>query len=377
MLKKMHRRKNKAAAFSTCTYCPKLCTHSCFVSTQSANESLAPQAKISTLDRIESNLDSFSNEHLDSIYGCSGCLRCTTFCKQKIPVGDELFHARAQANEQNIYHPQLKELKRTVLEQTKKIVKAIEKSELSTFISKSAQTAFYPALDPFAFDIKNMKDIFSIFHALDLGFIRISPIKNDISIYTLWSAGLKREALEAGKELINTLSRFPKVITASTHAAYMLREVLPKLGLDHKIDVHHISEYLATHSDRLPIKRRKSHVIYHDPCYLGRGLNVYQAPRQLITKCVEHLHEFYHSHQDAKCCGGGGVFPLTSPKIATAQIEERIEETKRRNIPTIISACPQCKTQLSLNQDQIEVLDLVNLVAWAIREDEKTSYFPE
>ena len=44
-------------------------------------------------------------------------------------------------------------------------------------------------------------------------------------------------------------------------------------------------------------------IIYHDPCYLGRGNGEYEAPRQLLQKLDGELVEMKRCKSNGLCCG--------------------------------------------------------------------------
>ncbi len=71
-------------------------------------------------------------------------------------------------------------------------------------------------------------------------------------------------------------------------------------------EIEHHSEFLARHRDRLPEGGMKGEtVVYHDPCYLGRYRDVYEAPREVVTMAGT-LVEAPRSHEKSFCCGAGG-----------------------------------------------------------------------
>jgi heterodisulfide reductase subunit D len=136
-----------------------------------------------------------------------------------------------------------------------------------------------------------------------------------------------------------------------------------------KIEVRHISEALlnALKKGELKDKKggRKVKVSYHDPCYLGRGLRVYDPPRELLrlTKGVE-LIEMERIRGDSFCCGaraGDSYFPNLSRKTAL----KRLDEFKKTKADLLITACPHCRTIFQKVLDKKErskVKDLTEFV---------------
>jgi Fe-S oxidoreductase len=130
----------------------------------------------------------------------------------------------------------------------------------------------------------------------------------------------------------------------------------------------HISQLLseAFKSGKLKSKKKdKLKVSYHDPCYLGRGLGVYDAPREVLSslKGVE-LVEMARNRASSFCCGAGALgdyFPNQSKKMA----EERIEEFKTTGADLLITACPYCKDsfQKIMSKTKDSVKDLTEFVS--------------
>ena len=113
-------------------------------------------------------------------------------------------------------------------------------------------------------------------------------------------------------------------------------------------------------------------ITYHDPCFLGRANNEYNAPRNLIKKLDAELSELKRCKSKALCCGAGGAQMFKEPEKGSKEINiERSEEIKDNSAKIVATGCPFCNTMLtdgtkSFNpEDKIEVLDIAELIVKA------------
>ena len=93
----------------------------------------------------------------------------------------------------------------------------------------------------------------------------------------------------------------------------MWREHYPQ-----KIPIAHASEFLVEliNEDRVPLKELPLTVTYHDPCDLGRGARVFDAPREAIRSIPGvKLVEMPNNRENCRCCGGGGNLEMLDPKF--------------------------------------------------------------
>ena len=163
-----------------------------------------------------------------------------------------------------------------------------------------------------------------------------------------------------------------KIVTACPHCFNTLKNEYPSLGGDYQV-MHH-TQFLKSLLDegRLTIEGGKftgKRITFHDPCYLGRANDVYEAPRDLIKKLDAELVEMKNCRKKGLCCGAGGaqMFKDSEPGNKEVNIErtEQAMETK----PQIIAAgCPFCNTMMTDGvknkaEGQIEVMDVAELIA--------------
>ena len=82
-------------------------------------------------------------------------------------------------------------------------------------------------------------------------------------------------------------------------------------------------------------------VRWHDPCQLGRGLGVYDAPRAdaLPRPRSERPTSSPSQREQAVCSGAGGLLPSTMPETARAIADARLEAHGRAGGGRIVTAC--------------------------------------
>jgi len=94
---------------------------------------------------------------------------------------------------------------------------------------------------------------------------------------------------------------------------------------------------------RLKLKENKTKVAYHDPCHLGRYLNLYEVPR-LVIKSIPgiELVEMERNQMDAWCCGAGGGVRIGNEEYALTTARERVNEALSCGAELLITSCPNC-----------------------------------
>jgi len=133
----------------------------------------------------------------------------------------------------------------------------------------------------------------------------------------------------------------------------------PKLfGINLKLEIQHSSVLLERliNANKITPPKLKLKAVYHDPCYLGRHLNVYDPPRKVIKAIPgADLKEHPKSRWLSACCGAGGAgsFKYTHENSAIGQAAKRVEQLKGTGAEAIVTACPFCVMSLRNGAEEL------------------------
>jgi Fe-S oxidoreductase len=173
-------------------------------------------------------------------------------------------------------------------------------------------------------------------------------------------------------EILNSYD-IKTIVTTCPHCFNTLKNEYPSLGGNYK--VYHHTQFLKSllNEGRLKIEGgsyKGKKITYHDPCYLGRANNEYEAPRDLIHKLEAELIEMKRCKKDGLCCGAGGAQMFKDAEKGNKEINiERTEDVKETKAEIVATGCPFCNTMLTDGAKTIEeerkisVMDISELIA--------------
>src|SRR6478736_1965075 len=149
-------------------------------------------------------------------------------------------------------------------------------------------------------------------------------------------------------EVLNAYN-IKKIVTGCPHCFNTLKNEYPSLGGNYEV-IHH-SQLIQQLIDEGKLKAeggesfKGKKITYHDPCYLGRGNGVYEAPRKALEVLDAQLVEMKRCKSNGLCCGAGGAQMFKEPEKGNKDINiERIEEALETQPNIIAAGCPFCMT---------------------------------
>ncbi len=164
-----------------------------------------------------------------------------------------------------------------------------------------------------------------------------------------------------------------RIVTTCPHCFNTLKNEYPELGGNYEV-LHH-TEFLNSliRDGRLHIEGgsfKGKRITFHDPCYLGRANEIYEAPRDLIRKIDAELVEMRRCRSNGLCCGAGGAQMFKDAEPGEKEVYvERTEEALEVKPGIIATGCPFCNTMMTdgvknkEKEQEVRVMDIAELIA--------------
>lgn len=193
-------------------------------------------------------------------------------------------------------------------------------------------------------------------------------------VRVLGEAGLFEYLADQNIDLFTNLG-IKKIITLDPHAFNAFKNYYPERRAE--FEVYHYTQVLAPlfETNKLPLKEFVANITYHDPCYLGRHNDEYEAPRTIL-QAIDGLTlvEMQQNRENAFCCGGGGGNFFTDILGGGDDSPNRIRvrQALDAGADIIAVACPQCAgmlddaVKMENLEGRLEILDLAEIVARAL-----------
>ena len=164
-----------------------------------------------------------------------------------------------------------------------------------------------------------------------------------------------------------------KIVTACPHCFNTLKNEYPELGGNYDV-IHHTQLINSLMKEgKLKIEGgsfKGKKITFHDPCYLGRANNEYEAPREILQKLDSELVEMKRCKTKGLCCGAGGAQMFKEAEKGDKEINvERTEEALESSPDYIATGCPFCNTMMTdgvkhfEKESQTSVIDVAELIA--------------
>jgi len=167
-----------------------------------------------------------------------------------------------------------------------------------------------------------------------------------------------------------------KIITCDPHVYNTFKNEYPELGGEFEVIHHTMFLRDMINQGKLQLNGNTSGagtVTFHDPCYLGRANNEYDAPREVLNATGCKAVEMKRNRSISLCCGAGGGQMFKEAEEGDKEIFiERTEEALQTGAGMIVTACPYCLVMMTdglkykNKEEELSVNDIAEIVVQAM-----------
>ncbi|EPR39877.1 Lactate utilization protein B/C [Desulfovibrio sp. X2] len=102
---------------------------------------------------------------------------------------------------------------------------------------------------------------------------------------------------------------------------------------------------------------------FHAPCHLCRGMDVHEAPRELLGTA----HKYVPTDEEEVCCGFGGSYSMKFPVVSRTLLAKKLANLEAGGVSVVATDCPGCVMQIrggmNASGRKIEVKHTAELLA--------------
>lgn len=353
-----------------CTYCPKLCRFACTVTNAEVRETVTPTTKMNLMHLVREGAIDYTPDVAEITYHCTGCRLCRAYCKHRTDVAETMIAAREEAVKFGVCPPAIKEFLGKYREHSnaygEDLSGALATLKQERRINKTAEIIYFPGAVTLQHYPGVAADMTGLLEMCGADFAILGGDNHCCGIPALL-AGDRQAFSKVAKTIAEILNDYKTVVCGDPSTIETINTYYPQAGAKVKSELLHTTEWLAKQAAEKRISfgpKSDSSVMYHDPCYLAKYLNVMEPPRQLLQQMFypDNILEFSWNRDKNYCCGGGGLVPVAAPEVAAEITRRRLEEFYEHKPGMLVTACPTCERMFERADNTIAVVDIVTLV---------------
>jgi heterodisulfide reductase subunit D len=329
----------------------------------------------------------YDDDVADRVFSCTLCGACSEHCLKQIEIQEVYQALREDMADKGLIPEGLQR----VVEYTQEEYNPFNKKADDRFnwlsdkshVDVNAKTAYFVGCSP-SYSKRSMARV---------GVELLNKMSADYTIasqewccgHPLMVAGERKKAAEFMRHNIEMYQALgvERIVFSCPGCYETFKKEVPRvLGKPLPFETMHLMELVAAEIDlgRVNFEPMTGGVVmtYHDPCTLGRGLGVYDAPRKIIDAIPgTRLAEMPRTRDDSFCCGAGSFVRYDFPDLTEGAGQDRWAEAVETGAHLLLTACPACLGQFQWlranNEGEIQVMDIVKLANKQIIVKEKKS----
>ncbi len=350
-----------------------MCKATCTTHHYTRREEDAPEPRVHIVELVRRGLLEWDETTAETIFHCNLCGLCREWCASKQDIATIMTTARADVMNQGLAPDSVVRVDESLNNLKNIYGKPLEErfnniSLTGSNVENAEVIYFIGCLS--AYDRKEIPK--AMIKILEAAGVNYAVLKGEE-----WCCGLPAYQLglrDRAKEMSDHNAKFitetgvKTVIASCPGCARALDLEYPKWGTELNVEILHHTVFIKKLLDEGRLKLKKlitKRLTYHDPCHLGRDMEIYDAPRDILKQVSESdIIEMFTTREKALCCGSGGGYKLTNPEKANNMGSRITNEAAFVKADILVSACPLCKESFSKDAGEkgIELKDIAELL---------------
>mgnify|MGYP006280583203 CR=1 FL=1 len=357
-----------------CRYC-FLCRHACSVFEVTQRDTNSARGLAIVLSAVQRGILDWKEDVVEVLYQCTAGRRCRGWCEPGWDIAEAVLAARADIVEQGLA-PCAAVAVRDKVEANDSPYGEPDENKVAFAppdrVGRDGEVLYFAGCVTGFEEPEIARATSEVLEraGVDYGVLQDEPCCGA----PFWQLGFRDEARAQAQTVAGRIaaSGCATVVFSCPTCYRTIVKDYPQLGvqLDHGIRPLHITEYITELYDekRLDLSSLADvTVTYQDPCHLGRGMEVYEPPRRVLTDILgANLTEMSWNRDKAHCCGSGSCMQATNPSLVAQVAGVTLDMARDTKAAILATACPMCKMTFSNQAEGMEVRDVTELVAQAI-----------
>ena len=357
-----------------CYQCP-MCKAICTTHHYTRREEDAPEPRVHLVELVRRGFLDWDKTSAETILHCNLCGLCREWCASKQDIAAIMTTARADVVNQGLapdsvisVDENLRTLKNVY---GKPYDERFNEIHLDNSSLNDAEVIYFIGCLS-CYDRQEIPK--AMIKILETAEVKYTVLKGEewccgLPAYQLGLRNRAREMSEHNAKFIAETG-IKTVIASCPGCARALDLEYPKWGtkLNEEVEVLHHTVFIKKLLDEGRLKLKKSitkKLTYHDPCHLGRDMEIYDAPREILKQVSEsEILEMFATREKALCCGSGGGYKLTNSEQASNMGSRITDEAAFVKADILVTACPLCKESFSKDAGEkgLELKDIAEII---------------
>jgi Fe-S oxidoreductase len=328
-----------AREYAYCAYCPKVCRFACPVSESTKVETTSTWGKMTAAHLAVTGERPIDEGAAKALHACTGCMRCTEFCKHHNQPADALFAARQDTIAKGLQPAGAASTLATFAQSGNPFGRQLQPLVAAWKADSPVRYPYFPGCTVLVKRSELIDETLQVAAAFGAP-LGVSRAAARCCGYPLYAAGAFELFESHARSFAESIEPYPELVVQDPSCAFTLEVVYARVGVKLPARIRTLYEVLDENLPHAPVRPPLDEAVaYHDACHLGRGLQQYDEPRRLLRRAVASVREAASHSAEAGCSGGGGLLPRTMQETSVDVARRQAAELQKAD-ETIVTACP-------------------------------------